>query len=779
MSPVTGRVFIDGHPGERVVATCYNVKHLADPKLLSISLTTADDGVPPGEYRVNFDWRDWNDDWGRLDGEDKFGGRYREAESSPFRLIVVEGAASDLGTVELTREPNGAPQPDRAPHAYGARDTNHAAEVEMDRAGPDGATRHVSPSGSDGNPGTSSHPWRTLQQAALRLQPGDLCLVHAGIYRESVVISSGGTQSAPIRFQAVVPGTVIIHGGDLVEDEWQPHQGQIRRMRVSAPVTQVFVDDQQQTWARWPNRNRDSLWDRNSWAESGAGSRYGRLIDPAISHTGIDWTGAVAVLNVAHQFCTWTRPVVSCRLDEGAIGYAQNLVPLSGYDQRTKEWEDDRYYITGALAALDSAGEWYFDADEDLLYFWPPDDGPVGDHRIAVKRRDLGFDIRDAAFVELHDLRFVGCTVQISGDNNVIAGCEFDYPVFAQHIDEPGFEHTVQTTLVRGSGNVLRHCRLSSANAAGLTILGTSNVVEDCTVNDACWDGSLKLPAITLTNPAARSGSNSIRYCDVSNSGGPLIRHDGPGNIIEFCHLRDGGLCCKDVALLHGGSPRLEGTVLRYNWVHGCHPYSPNATRPGGLGIRGDDQTRGLTVHHNIVWDCGRDGIIIKGDFNEVHHNTVFDIGADGFAGNAVSLHREPEPKKPWVMQVDLLQEQNVHSRAYNNAVTSFTEDRRGTPFPERDGIGHNVVLSASEMKLADPAALDFRPTADSPLVDSGIELSGFDVSFVGEAPDVGAYEFGANRWVPGRRPSKPRGDVRHQSQERPDLGSRYVQQEP
>ena len=35
------------------------------------------------------------------------------------------------------------------------------------------ATYHVALDGSDGNPGSESRPWRTIQKAARDLQPGD------------------------------------------------------------------------------------------------------------------------------------------------------------------------------------------------------------------------------------------------------------------------------------------------------------------------------------------------------------------------------------------------------------------------------------------------------------------------------------------------------------------------------------------------------------------------------------------------------------------------------
>jgi hypothetical protein len=44
----------------------------------------------------------------------------------------------------------------------------------------------------------------------------------------------------------------------------------------------------------------------------------------------------------------------------------------------------------------------------------------------------------------------------------------------------------------------------------------------------------------------------------------------------------------------------------------------------------------------------------------------------------------------------------------------------------------------------------DFRPTAESPLVDAGIVFPPYTNGFIGNAPDIGAYEFEGEQWTAG-----------------------------
>lgn len=617
---------------------------------------------------------------------------------------------------------------------------------------------HISPRGSDAAAGTADAPWRTLGHAAQVLAPGDTCFVHAGTYREAVRLTRSGTSAARISLLTADDGDVIIDGTDPLDETWEVYRGEIRSLRVAAPVWQVFVGEEQQTWARWPNRNPHDRWDRHTWEPTGRGSRYGTVVDPALADAATDWTGAVAVLNVAHQFYTWTRPVQTFDPKRGAFTYARDLSPITNYADKTTEWEDDRYYLAGKLAALDAPGEWFFDAADSRLYFWAPNGRDRGDETVAVKRRTVGLLIDGAHHVTVRGFRFVGCTFQIHGDDNEIADCELKYPVFALHLSEPGTEPAGDLTEVKGQRNAVLRCTIVGANTIALAVRGTKNLVEDCVLRDACWDGSLADPVVAIEHTGEDPAQgNTLRYCTIFDGGNALVRHAGPGNVIEFCDIHDGGRVAKDVALVHGGSPRIAGSIVRYNWVHGCRPYVFAGGKTGGLGIRGDDQTRGLIVHHNVVWDCDRDGIIVKGDFDEVSHNTVFGIGTASFAGNGLSLHREAEPHKPWQKsKTPLLAVQNEHTHAANNAVTTFTCDRVGTPFPKRPGIERNYVAadlaSGAHGQLMDPEHFDFRPRPGSALIDAAVPVAGITGATTGAAPDIGAYEFGGTYWIPGAR---------------------------
>lgn len=91
---------------------------------------------------------------------------------------------------------------------------------------------HVSQDGSDTQSGTVTVPFRTIQRAADMAMPGDIVIVHEGIYREEVNPPRGGTADTKrIVFQAAEGEDVEIRGSEVVKG-WE-HEGGIWKAVIS------------------------------------------------------------------------------------------------------------------------------------------------------------------------------------------------------------------------------------------------------------------------------------------------------------------------------------------------------------------------------------------------------------------------------------------------------------------------------------------------------------------------------------------------------------------
>ena len=617
------------------------------------------------------------------------------------------------------------------------------------------AEYHVATKGNNENPGTTDRPWRTIQRAAEAMQPGDTCWVHAGVYRETVKLSRSGEAGRPMRF-AAWPGEQVVLSGTLpIEGDWSIHKGKIHRTRVDGRrrFAQLFCVGEMMIEARWPNARFDQMLDRKVWRPTGKGSRYGKVVDPALAKTGIDWTGALATLNAAHQFFTWTRTVRSHKPGGDTFTYDKSFPGITHYADKTRPWEDDFYFLTGKLGALDSPTEWFLDTETHTLYLWAPDGKSPSEHTVEAKARDYAFDASGVRHVEIRGFHLFACTVRLSGcEHCVVEGCHLRFPVYEREIPEMEQPRRASVrTLVSGDHNTVRNCSLAHSPTSGLTVRGLHNLVENNLIHDVCWSGTLTYCGLAVgpvkrvepTKPnepqTAEPCGTVVRRNTVFDAGNAVVHPTGmPGIVVELNHIFNGGYLCKDVSLLYTQLPHIYGTVLRYNWVHDCH--TPHIA----LGIRGDDQTRGLTVHHNVVWNCGWDAIIVKGDFNRVANNTCL-----ANRQSDILLFARTEPTKPWRKQYPLLKVQNARSEVANNCAPRILSDRRRKS-PMSAKTHHNYT--GAQPMLRDPEHLDFRPAAGSPLIDAGTPIAGITDGHRGKAPDVGAYEHGAEPWVPGCR---------------------------
>lgn len=91
---------------------------------------------------------------------------------------------------------------------------------------------HVAKSGNDQNSGTLDSPLLTIQMAANLAWPGDVIIVHEGVYRERVVPPRGGTSdNKRIVYHAAKGEKVEIKGSEIIRD-WVQFSGSVWKASI-------------------------------------------------------------------------------------------------------------------------------------------------------------------------------------------------------------------------------------------------------------------------------------------------------------------------------------------------------------------------------------------------------------------------------------------------------------------------------------------------------------------------------------------------------------------
>ena len=234
---------------------------------------------------------------------------------------------------------------------------------------------------SDGNQGTEARPWKTIGRGVQSLQPGDILLIKAGTYRETVNLTKSGTEANPIRIRAYPgdEGKVIINAAEPVAN-WRkcagpgdcagnPYWEHIYVVDVAALVQshpdsafalrQVFQHGELLNRARYPNTG----W---SYPTSVLDPRT-VFSDSSLSKLDGYFTGSVCHIKTA-----------VFQLDQiDIVDYSGHTITLATnprYDISTRFG----YYITNIVGEINEEGEWAYDPAQRKIFLWPKGDVAEG-----------------------------------------------------------------------------------------------------------------------------------------------------------------------------------------------------------------------------------------------------------------------------------------------------------------------------------------------------------------------------------------------------------------
>jgi hypothetical protein len=320
------------------------------------------------------------------------------------------------------------------------------------------------------------------------------------------------------------------------------------------------------------------------------------------------------------------------------------------------------------------------------------------------------------------------------------------------------------------------NCTFAYGALSALLMNGLNNRIENNLIHDFDYSSSLVYPPLHVNHPGEglteKAGHDVIRYNTICRSGGIQARMAQPGNEFSMNDVHESYLACyggnKDTSAVYTHSPSCIGTRFHHNWVHSGFSGTPPHPWGGGMGIRGDDLTCGLTVDHNVVWDCGSVGIFIKNvmhplpeQANQCVNNTVFGHSAYNPVKSAIVISKSAGKKAP-APELQGADGQagecpNALSIVANNLADSIYGQWKAQPLGTLKLVSNNDTSFDATRDLVNKDWSDFRPVPSAAaIIDKGLAVEGITGEVNGLAPDIGAYEHdGPVYWIPGRRLEK------------------------
>jgi hypothetical protein len=500
---------------------------------------------------------------------------------------------------------------------------------------------YVAPNGSDSNPGTITQPYLTIQKCATTFASGSACQIRAGTYHETVTPNSG------VIITSYNGESVTIDGTDAVTG-WTLSSGSIYKASVtpigvfgSGDTNQVFVGQQMMTEARWPNG--DDLFHVN-WAIAGANTSTTDVFDSNLPPSIIaNWTGAH--INFwsgtdpwSHQTATVTASAagqLTFTLD-GASSIPYITPMLGGY-----------YYVFGALGALDTQREWFYDSTAGTLYFWAPGGVDPTTLDVRIKTRQFAFDLSGKSNVAIQNINLFASGIKTNGTstNNTISGITATYLSHFTTSPSALFTHLADSGIVlNGTGNVLTDSTIAYSAGNGVTVLGTNINVRNNLIHHVDYIGNYTA-GISIqgsghniqNNTIYATGRSAIYLNEIQNPAMvPSYDNISYNNVFNTMMLvRDGG------AIYAAGQPGVTGTRIHHNWIHDTQPIyaGPGSNYPLS-GVYFDQNTSGYEFDQNILWNNAYYNIFIGGsggsnqtapNDNSIHNNTIADVAAHAY----------------------------------------------------------------------------------------------------------------------------------------------------
>ena len=608
--------------------------------------------------------------------------------------------------------------------------------------------------GYDYNPGTIDRPWQHIWRAALALHPGDICTIRGGEYFEEITLSGmQGTKDKPIIFRAY-PGEKVVLQGTFgpIPGPWFSYTDKIYRTPLGYDIWQLFIDDEMQVNARWPNAfwYDYSVFDYTKWGFSDKSSTYdettgtGIMVDNGtqnLAKSGLNATGAIAILNIG-SFLTWAGIVEKHNPGENSFKYDLQRVPRSvSYNA-----SNCRYFLEDKLEFLDSPSEWFYDKKTKDLYLWTKKSDHPLNHNIQGRTITYAFTImKGSSWIVLSGLNFFATTIYIGGKdasedvhNIRLESLRFTYPSYSKRMlgslavpDTTTLYYNGHLTQYAGNFSVF-NCTWEYADGQTMSYRGADGMFENnlwhhndfsCVGNgDLFQSEGVRDQFIRNT---VHSNGPSVGFSPGAGNYSDRELGLSTGATVKLNLFYDLKYLQNDGSHVQTRAPSQNDTMLENNWCY-------NTTKFGLRFDRGeaDNATIGYngTMAYNVVWTTA--GMDVKGDSHNITNNLSFD-------------------NQPWLYDLIVVgcpqgpkQIENLHTLTTRNILQkgacSGTITKNCTYIP-----GNFTDNDAGDIRklLRDPDNLDFRPKRGSDLVAKGIGPYGQE-----------SMEHGGYYWIPGRQ---------------------------
>ena len=579
---------------------------------------------------------------------------------------------------------------------------------------------YVAKNGNDNNAGTESQPYLTISKSAQVAAAGDVVLIKAGIYRETVTPTNNGTAANPIIFKAFGSDKVTISATEVVNN-WTIYKGSIYKTTATMSLNtrnMLYYNGVAMDIARWPNNTDDNKYTIDAQpVTAGSASHI-----EASSILDIDWSGGYVWYLGAHSGASWTREITSSsssRVNFTAVDITK--WPFNPHNPTVfRNGNRGRFYLMNALGALDYDREWHY--NNNTIYFKAPDGANPNNATLEYAAREKTINITKQ-YIQFEGINAFGGEISITGKFAVIKNGNFKHCLeMIDNLNNTSAQISNGSITVAAENATLENNIIQYGSSNGIMVRNNApnsiiqnNIIRHFNMigNHSSLIRSTSKNVKVLNNTGYSSGRDGLYVnsydCEVAYN-----------NVYEVMKINNDGGVYYTV-----GNEDQRNTEIHHNWFHDSK--GPDYADGRCAGIYLDNDSKGYTVHHNVVWNVTWTGLQTNWDVwdNNFYNNTLWDV---------------EEAMGAWLPNRSGYQTSIQRTKIYNNFASH-------SPWLGTD-LKNNIINTNSP--FVDVANADFMPKTSSVLIDAGRVIAGITDGFKGATPDVGAYEFGGVKWTAG-----------------------------
>ena len=512
---------------------------------------------------------------------------------------------------------------------------------------------YVSPDGSDTNEGSIARPFKSLERAksaarmAVRTGPVTVYFREGEYYFSSTTTlgeADSGRADAPIVYQAYPGETVKFEGGISVEGrDFQPvtNKTALETLPLSAAgsvvcldlnkyglkdfnvsfaginpaLVEVFYNNQVMQISRYPNKG---MLHTGTPLDQGLGAHPGYEFEYLDDYI-LNWANVKNAWIMGYFAWDWAS--LYARLDR--VDTIKRSIRLDRHDPYGV-LENKPWYIFNLLRELDSPGEYFIDADTNMLYFYPPEQGASSE---SFQHASIQIGLMEGYMLSMNNVEHVTFK-DIIFENTRGSGIEVSKT--CRNISLIGLTLRNISSLGLWFGGY--DCILSGSDIYSIgggaiyadggdrkTLTPSNNLIVNNRIHD--WGRILRENNAALR---MKGCGDIVRRNEIFD--GPHLAISVGGNecIVEYNEvykvIMDGST---DAGLFYNAQDLSAlGNTLRYNYFHD-HPAS-FAT------VYLDDYTSGTEIYGNVLKNVRQGLFIHDGMFNTYRDNVLINARKTG-----------------------------------------------------------------------------------------------------------------------------------------------------